>query len=87
MFQASARCIPHPFRAAKTAKILRANDTALQRTEVPIDVKSILAGKSNDLPLPANDILFMPTSAGKNAPYEAWKPRFQIGTGLAIYRF
>jgi len=70
----------------QTAKILRATDRSAQRTEIAVDVKKILTGKSNDLPMTANDILFIPTSASKNAAIRGMEAALQVGTGLAIYR-
>ena len=42
----------------KHAKILRMTPGADQRTEIPVDLKTILAGKGQDVPLQGNDILF-----------------------------
>lgn len=52
--------------ATKRAQIIRRGDNQ-QRREIPTDVSKILSGKAPDVPLYANDILFIPTSAAKAA--------------------
>ena len=53
--------------AAQNARILRATENSPNRTEIPIDIKKILAGTSADVPLKADDILFIPASRAKSA--------------------
>ena len=72
--------------ASKRAKILRTDDVTHARLEIPIDVQKILDGKGNDQPLLSNDILFIPTSAAKQASLRAIEALVQTGTGIAIYR-
>jgi polysaccharide export outer membrane protein len=55
--------------AGDRAKIMRGIPGSNNRNEIPIDLKKMLAGKSSDVPLQADDILFVPTSAGKSAAY------------------
>jgi polysaccharide export outer membrane protein len=71
--------------ASNRAKIMRSVEGSTDRTEVPIDVKKILAGKSGDLPLLANDILFIPTSAGKNAAFRTVEAAITVSTAM-VYR-
>lgn len=68
------------------AKILRLNRGADQREELPVDVKSLLAGKKQDVSLQAEDILFIPGSTGKKAALRALEAVVQTGTGVAIWR-
>lgn len=68
------------------AKILRLNPDSDQREELPVDVKSMLAGKKQDVMLQAEDILFIPGSTGKKAALRAMEAAIQTGTGLAIWR-
>ena len=68
------------------AKILRLNRGADQREELPVDVKSLLAGKKQDVSLQAEDILFIPGSTGKKAALRALEAVVQTGTGMAIWR-
>ncbi len=72
--------------ASKRAKILRTDDVTHARLEIPIDVQKILDGKRSDETLLSNDILFIPTSAAKQASLRAIEAIIQTGTGLAIYR-
>jgi len=70
----------------KTAKVLRSVDGSAQRSETAVDVRKILSGQSKDMPLSPNDILFIPTSAVRNAALRGAEAALQIGTGIAIYR-
>jgi polysaccharide biosynthesis/export protein len=74
--------------AAKTrdAKILRVNPAGDQRTEIPVDVPSILAGKKKDFPLQSDDILFIPDSKVKKAFTRALEATVQAGTNVAVWR-
>ena len=55
------------------------------RTEIPVDLSKILANKINDLPLKANDILFIPTSAAKAAGVRTLEALIQAAT-MTAYR-
>ena len=70
----------------KHAKILRVNPGSDHRTEIPVDLKTILQGKSQDVPLQGNDILFVPDSTGKKIALRALEAAITTGTGVAIYR-
>lgn len=72
--------------SGKNAKILRSSDGASTRTEIPVDVNKILAGKTSDVPMVANDILFIPNSAAKSAGSRAVEAALQLGTA-AIWHF
>jgi len=72
--------------APRKAVILRSATENAGGTKVPIDVSSILSGKSNDLPLKANDILFIPTSAAKSIGYRSTEALIQAATGVVIYK-
>jgi polysaccharide export outer membrane protein len=71
---------------ARHAKILRVSGNADQRLEMAVDVKGILTGKGQDVPLQGDDILFIPGSAGKKASVRAIEAAIQVGTGLVIWR-
>lgn len=75
-------------RAAATdkAKIMRNIPGSGNRAEIPVDLKKILTGKASDVPLLADDILFIPTSAAKNMAMRSLEAAIQVGTGIAIYR-
>jgi polysaccharide export outer membrane protein len=72
--------------APRNAKILRAKDQSIDRTEIPVNVTQILTGKSRDVSLRANDVLFIPDSKAKNAAIRTIEAAISVGTGLAIYR-
>ncbi len=71
--------------ASKSARILRQNDAETARVEIPINLSLVLEGSKQDMPLHANDILFVPTSKAKNAGIRAIEAAVQIGTGVVIY--
>lgn len=72
--------------AAKNAtKIIRkAPDGG--RQEIAVNLGKIFEGKTPDVPLKADDILFVPASASKSALRRGAEAALQVGTGLAIYR-
>jgi polysaccharide export outer membrane protein len=55
----------NPTASLHKAKIIRKGENG--PTEVPVDIKEILSGKAPDVTLQADDILFVPRSAGKSA--------------------
>ena len=56
------------------------------RQEVTVNLNNILRGKSPDITLKANDILFIPDSSSKKALRRSAEAAIQIATGLAIFR-
>jgi polysaccharide export outer membrane protein len=72
--------------APGSAKILRSPSGDSQRIEIAVDLRRILSGKDNDVPLRSDDILFVPTSKSKNAVMRSLEAAIQLGTGFAIYR-
>jgi polysaccharide export outer membrane protein len=75
-----------PNAATKNAKILRpvpGNDG--KPREIPVDIKQIFAGKAPDVPLYANDILFIPNSVAQSGARRAAESVLQIAMGAAIY--
>ena len=56
------------------------------RTEIPVKLKEVLAGKAPDVPLQVEDILFVPDSPGKKAALRGVEAAIQVATGVAIYR-
>jgi polysaccharide export outer membrane protein len=72
--------------APKSAKILRMTPGNSARTELPVNLKKILAGESSDVPLQADDILFVPNSAAKSASLRTVEAAIQITTGIIIWR-
>lgn len=68
------------------AKILRVQGDGKKRTELPVNLKRIMAGKAEDLALRADDILFVPNSAAKSAALRTLEAAIQMGTGVVIWR-
>lgn len=66
----------------RRAKILRPAAAGGQRAEIVVDVKAILEGRSEDVALHADDILFIAGSSGKKASLRALETAIQTGTGL-----
>jgi polysaccharide export outer membrane protein len=76
--------------APGNARILRPAAGEAKRTEIAVDLKKIMAGEATDVALHPDDILFVPSSAGKKAGWRALEALLgmgtSIGTGSAIYR-
>ncbi len=72
--------------AKSHARIIRTDANTGTRTEIPLDLGKILAGKIADPQLQARDIVFVPNSASRNALYRGLETGLAIGTGYAIYR-
>jgi len=54
--------------------------------EIPVDISKILAGQNPDVPLFANDVLFIPNSVMKSGSRRAAEAILQAATGIAVYR-
>ena len=73
--------------AAKSrTKIIRTNEKTGQRTEFPIDLGKVLAGKSPDTPLRPADIVFVPNSSGNTILYKGSEAAVATASGLVIWR-
>jgi polysaccharide biosynthesis/export protein len=72
--------------AAKHARIIRTDEASGERTEIPINLDRILAGKAPDPPLHPKDIVFVPNSTGRAAFYRGIESAISIGSGIIIYR-
>lgn len=70
----------------QNARILRTVAGAVERSEIYVDMRKILEGKSGDVALLPNDVLFIPNSVSKSALIRGLEAALQIGTGVAIYR-
>ncbi len=74
-----------PTAASDKAKILRAVAGSSKRTEIDVNLKLLMAGKAEDVPLKAQDILFVPNSAAKSATARTIEAAIQMATGMAVY--
>jgi polysaccharide export outer membrane protein len=75
-------------KAAKpqNSKILRRVAGAPTKTEVAVNLKKILEGKTPDVPMQADDILFVPNNVPKTAGLRALEAAIQAGT-MIVWRF
>lgn len=71
--------------SASHAHILRPTGDGPAR-DIPVNVNRIFAGKDPDVPLFANDVLFIPHSGAKVASRRALEAAIGVTTGLLIYR-
>ena len=67
------------------ARLLREEKPGQERTEITVNLKPILTGAAPDIPLRANDILFIPTSGMKVASLRGIEAAIQLGTGFAVF--
>jgi polysaccharide export outer membrane protein len=72
--------------ARSRVRIIRTDGITGARTETPINLDKILAGKLPDPILLPKDIIFVPNSAGRSVLYRGAEAALGIGSGLAIYR-
>ena len=71
--------------ALDKAKILRTLSGSTQRTEIPVNLKQLMAGKGSDVSLHPDDILFIPNSGAKSAGYRTIDSIVSAATGFATY--
>jgi polysaccharide biosynthesis/export protein len=73
-------------RTAKleSAVILRKDESGATK-EIPVDLKKILQRKAPDVPVMANDIVFIPESMGKRAAARSGEAAMQVGI-MALLR-
>ena len=70
--------------AQGAAKLIR--HSAAGRHEIPLNLKKVVAGKTPDLPLQDEDIVFVPSSLGKSAAKRGLEAAVQAAVGVTIYR-
>ncbi|MBV8707245.1 MAG: polysaccharide biosynthesis/export family protein [Acidobacteriaceae bacterium] len=71
---------------ARETRILRRMPGSIERTEIPVDLSKLLNGRSPDIRMQPDDILFVPNNVPKRAAIRAIEAAVQIGTGVAIWR-
>jgi polysaccharide export outer membrane protein len=78
---------PGKTAASSRAKIMRSIPGTTRREEIPVNIAKLMAGKTaNDLRMQANDILFVPDSAGKTFRAKTLDAAISALTGAAVYR-
>jgi polysaccharide biosynthesis/export protein len=71
--------------APSHARILRRGEGDQKRTEIAVDLKKIMQGKSDDVTLHAGDILIVPDSGSKRATTRALEAAVQAGVLIGTY--
>lgn len=67
------------------SRILRKSDGPTGMSETKLPLKKMLEAKAPDVPLQANDILFIPVSGAKIMAARTFEAAMAVTTGLAIY--
>ncbi len=70
--------------SAKNARIIRST-VGENRVEIPVNLKSIFEGKSSDVALKADDILFIPTNVAKGVFFSTIQTAISAATSAVIY--
>lgn len=71
--------------SASKARILRRIPGQDARTEVQVDLKKMMQGKANDMPMMTGDILVVPDSSGKRFTTRAVEAAIQVGVMIGTY--
>jgi polysaccharide export outer membrane protein len=74
------------FASTGNTKIVRKTSDANKSIDIRINLKKLLQGKAEDIPLASDDILFVPVSRTKQAVARTVEAGVNVGTGLAIWR-
>lgn len=72
---------------AKHSRIIHHPTDPALRSETPVDVRRIMQGKAEDLPINGGDILFVPGSFSRKAGLKTVEAAIQTASGIAIWRF
>ena len=74
------------YAKADQAVILRKNPDTGVKQEIDVNLKKIMQRKTEDVRLYANDLLFVPDSAGKRVLYKTGEAAISITSGLVLLR-
>jgi protein involved in polysaccharide export with SLBB domain len=72
--------------AKKDRAVIIRKDSQGQQQQVAVDLKKVLDRTTEDVPLRASDILYVPDSASKQALYRSLEFGLALGAGVALYR-
>jgi polysaccharide biosynthesis/export protein len=72
--------------APKNARVLRNEAGSGNRKEIPINIAKVLSGQAPDMPLRADDILFVPDSKTKRLTAKMLETSLNLITGVIIWR-
>lgn len=67
------------------ARIVREGPDGSTPTQIPVDLRKILKGQSPDIPMNANDILFVPDNTQKKAGIKIAETALQTISGVVIW--
>ncbi len=73
----------NPTAATGSARLIRTTDAG--RVEIAVNLKKILRSKETDLAMRDNDILFVPSSAAKDA-WKSFEAALPAAAGASVYR-
>lgn len=71
--------------APQDSKIVRTTPGTLERVDIPVDLRKIMAGKAEDIALRPNDILVIPISGPKKLATRLAEAAIQAATGFVIF--
>ncbi len=71
---------------AKLDKVRIIRKTEQGRTEIPVQLSKIMSAKEKDIPLQADDIVFVPSSAARSAARKTMDTAIQLATGVTLIR-
>lgn len=71
--------------ATNRAVIMRQSTNEMARQEIPVDISQMIGGKSADVLLAPNDILYIPESGAKKALRAVGQVALAAAEGVAIY--
>ena len=71
--------------AGQKAKILRKPEPGAERIEIAVNVKKILSNQAPDVPLRADDILFIPNNTARSVGIRTLETAVNIGSGIAVF--
>jgi polysaccharide export outer membrane protein len=74
----------NPNAKLDSARLIRKTPEGPQ--DVPLSLTKIMAAKAPDPQLQADDVVFVPNSAGKSAAKRGAETILQMSTGIAIWR-
>jgi polysaccharide export outer membrane protein len=72
--------------ARKDHAVIIRKDNLGQQHQIPVDLKRVMDRTTEDVQLQPSDILYVPSSAAKQAVLRATEVGIAIGTALALYR-
>lgn len=72
--------------ALSRATILRVAPSQTERKTIPVNVKRLMAGRTSDIPMQADDILVVPSSAGRKLAIRSAEVAAQTVSGVVIWK-